>query len=477
MKKLYCIMICGLTGIFTAFAQAEATDSVWNITGESVVTETAAAQSVSVVTVNAETMPAPDQPGAAEAVAAKTEVYAAKEMNEPTQRFKARAFSMHMGFTFAATAANNMISIPDIFKPELVIDLNKLSKSTMKSGLHAGGLFNLTLFSQFTVLGEHTIRFSTTVDANGWTNLSKSLVDLFAKGNAEIALGKTIDGTFNAKLTAFADTGIAYRLKKPSYGFYARLAYFIPLAYMENPGGTYSVSPKKSGDVIDGMTINAEGTADIYGYLPIRVLGGSMGNSGVADMFKRGGLDLSLEGAFRPAAWITVKGGIDYMPLMIVTMNKGIRGHFKYEGTLDNLLNTLGEGKSPFTQNTVTDMNVADLPTKKIMRPCKLRLGGDFRPLQNDYLILSPFLAFPVINAKPYYVDGGLKVESRFAGVLGAYFDTGCIERIWRHELCFFVDSRWCTFQLAASVASHDFKRTFTSLSGVGLKLGIGIGF
>ena len=92
-------------------------------------------------------------------------------------------------------------------------------------------------------------------------------------------------------------------------------------------------------------------------------------------------------------------------------------------------------------------------------------------------MILSPFLAFPVLNANPYYVDGGLKIESRFAKVLGVYLDTRCIERIWRHELCLFIDSRWFSLNLAASVASQDFKRTFTTLSGLGVKLGIGLGF
>ena len=162
---------------------------------------------------------------------------------------------------------------------------------------------------------------------------------------------------------------------------------------------------------------------------------------------------------------------------MVVHMNTGLRSHFKYEGTVDNLLETMKAKKEPFTKNMKMDQPSDNLPQKKIMRPLKINIGADFRPLQNDYLILSPSLAFPVINAKPYYMDGGLKIESRFAKVLGVYLDTGCIERMWRHELCFFIDSRWFTLNLAASVASHDFRRTFTTLSGLGVKLGIGIGF
>lgn len=397
------------------------------------------------------------------------------EMNEPTQRTKRRPISMHSGLLFDVIGANNAFDFFDFFKPELVIDFNKLSQKTIKSGIHANVLFNFDWFFQFTVLEEHTVKLSTTVNVDGWTNVSKSLLDLIAKGNEANADGKAIKGAVNAKLNAFADTGILYQLKKPNYGFSARLAYFIPLAYMENPQATVTLSPKKNGEHIEGLIMEAEGTANIYGYLP--AMAARRGIS-VPELLKNGGLDLSLAGSYSPTKWVTVTGGVNYLPLMVVQMNTGLQSHFKFEGSVDNLLSAIGDkNKEIFTQNMKMDELSDKLPQKKIMRPCKIQIGADFRPFQNDYLILSPSFAFPVINAKPYYVDGGLKIESRFAKVLGVYFDTGCIERMWRHELCFFIDSRWFTLNLAASVASHDFRRTFTTLSGFGVKLGVGIGF
>ena len=397
------------------------------------------------------------------------------EMNEPTERSKRRSLSMHSGLTIAASGANNAFSFQDFFQPELVIDLNTLSDKTIKSGIHANVLFNFDWFFQFTVLEEHTVKLSTTVNVDGWTNVSKSLLDLIAKGNEANADGKAIKGAVNAKLNAFADTGILYQLKKPNYGFSARLAYFIPLAYMENPQATVTLSPKKNGEHIEGLIMEAEGTANIYGYLP--AMAARRGIS-VPELLKNGGLDLSLGGSYSPTKWVTVTGGVNYLPLMVVQMNTGLQSHFKFEGSVDNLLSTIGDkNKEIFTQNMKMDELSDKLPQKKIMRPCKIQIGADFRPFQNDYLILSPSFAFPVINAKPYYVDGGLKIESRFAKVLGVYLDIGCIERMWRHELCFFIASRGFTLNLAASVASQDFRRTFTTLSGVGVKLGVGIGF
>ena len=397
------------------------------------------------------------------------------EMNEPTQRTKRRPISMHSGLLFDVIGANNAFDFFDFFKPELVIDFNKLSQKTIKSGFHASALFNFDWFFQFTVLEEHTVKLSTTVNVDGWANLSKSLLDFIAKGNAAHAGGKEIKGALNAKLNAFIDTGVMYQLKKPNYGFSARLAYFVPLAYMENPQATFTLSPKKTGGDVTGLGIEAEGTANIYGYLPARAAGRGLS---VTELLKNGGLDLSLAGSYSPTKWVTVTGGVDYLPLMVVEMKTGVKWHGKFSGSVDNLLNAIGDkNKNSFIKSMDMDPLSDDLPQKKIMRPLKISVGADFRPLQNDYLILSPSLAFPVLNEKPYYVDGGLKIESRFAKVLGVYLDTGCIERMWRHELCFFIDSRWFTLNLAASVASHDFRRTFTTLSGVGVKLGVGIGF
>lgn len=445
MKKKCLILVCMVIGALAAFGQTTATDN-----------------------------------------GTQKDILQPVEMNEPTQRTKRLPLSMHTGLVISGTAANNMFSVMDFFKPksdtnpQLVIDFNELSAKTIKSGIHAGVLVDFDWFFQFTVLGEHTVKFSTTINADGWANVSKSLLDLIAQGNTANADGKPITGSLNAKINAFADTGVMYQLKKPNYGFSARLAYFIPLAYMSNPQAAFTLSPNNSGSGIDGLTIEAEGTANIYGHLP--AMAASRGLS-VADLFKDWGLDLSLAGSYTPTNWVTVTGGVSYLPLKSVEMTTGIRNHFKFKGTVDNILKTMtgkstdGKGIIDLDKDNTTELLKTDLPPTKIMRPCKIQIGADFRPFRNDYLILSPFFAFPVINAKPYYVDGGLKIESRFARVLGVYLDSRYIERIWRHELCLFVDSRWFSFQLAASVASQDFKRTFTTLSGVGVKLGVGIGF
>lgn len=398
----------------------------------------------------------------------KLYTFQAAEVNEPTARKKRRGFSLHTGLTFSILAANNIFSVPDFFKQTLVIDFNKLAEKTIRSGIHSGSLVNLDWFFQFTVNEEHTVKFSTTVDARAWANIPKNILTLIAKGNAD---GKPIEGSVNGTASAFADTGIMYRLQKPSFGFSARVAYFVPLGYMQNPQAKYKIF------VNDAGLLTAEGVVDtkIYGHLV-----GLAANTelNIAQLFKDGGLDLSLTGSYQPAGWVNIRAGVDYLPLMVVTLNKGIRNRVHFYGQLNNLFDAIGKQDSKyFTTDIKTDVLSNDLPAIKIMRPCKISLGADFKPFQNNYLILSPFVAIPVVNTKPFYMDGGLKIESRFAKVLGVSLETGYVERIWRHELALFLDSRWMTFTLAASLASHDFARTFTTISGAGVRLGIGIGF
>ena len=286
-----------------------------------------------------------------------------------------------------------------------------------------------------------------------------------------------------------------YQLKKPDYGFSARLAYFVPIAYMENPQATYRISPIKNSAGITGLSMKAQGTMALYGHLPAAGFGKELS---ILDLFKDGGLDLSIAGSYQPTKWVNITAGIDHLPLMVVTTDNGIRADFEFEGelngVLDGVLNSFGssteknssadkdsnkKSSGPFTQksNKINGPTAEGLPKKKIMRPGKVRIGADFKPFENNYLILSPFLSFPFINATPYYVDGGLKIESRFAKVLGAYLDTSCVERIWRHELGLLLDSRGFSLLFAASISSHDFTRTFHTLSGLGFKFGAGIGF
>ena len=170
MKKTYFIMICiVMVSAFTAFGQSVVSGSIDAdnngnpeplpaVSASETVpadpaahTDTGAAEAEvpSAPEANAENEPsvAPKTvviPEQSNKTQERKDVVEPVEKNEPTRRTKRkqRAFSMHTGFVVSATAANNMVSVPDFLKPQLVIDLNKLAKNTMKSGIHAGAIFD-----------------------------------------------------------------------------------------------------------------------------------------------------------------------------------------------------------------------------------------------------------------------------------------------------------------------------------------------
>ena len=107
-----------------------------------------------------------------------------------------------------------------------------------------------------------------------------------------------------------------------------------------------------------------------------------------------------------------------------------------------------------------TETNLAyDLPTKKIFRPLKLAVSSDIRPFFNDYLIITPSIGCHCY--KPFYVDAGVKLESRFLKVLGAYIGMSYEDRVWKNTAGLFLETRVFRFETAVSAASPSFTGSF----------------
>ena len=100
-----------------------------------------------------------------------------------------------------------------------------------------------------------------------------------------------------------------------------------------------------------------------------------------------------------------------------------------------------------------------DLPQKNILRSLKLHISSDIRPFFNDYLIITPSLGFHCY--KPFYIDGGLKLESRFLKVLGAYIGMSREDRVWKNQLGLFLETRIFRLETAVSSASPSFTGSF----------------
>lgn len=392
------------------------------------------------------------------------------------EKNKSKPFSMRMGLTVDALGASNAVPISELFNLTSATDPKKLLENAIKPGAHTGLLFNLGGFFQFTLQGIHTVKLSTTADGVIRVDESKSISELIKQVNdlqnsndLATALAK-IDKInnkghieLNTNLRAFADTGVMYEFKQPAYDISARLAYFVPLAYMEPPAATVKVQP-----IGTGVRVTARGNAAAYGLIPASLAEKQLS---AADFFKNGGLDISLAGSYTLTDWVTLTNEIRHIPIVPSRTDIGMAASFN----LDKYIYSFTPAEE-IVQGFKMDYASAHLPKKTIMRLCKFKIGADFRPFQNNHLIVSPFFALPFAKEKPYYVDNGLKIESRFARVLGAYFNTGYIDRIWRHELGLLLDSRFFSLNLAASLTAHTLKETFKS-PGVGFKIGVSAGF
>lgn len=389
---------------------------------------------------------------------------------------KPRALSMKLGVTFGAIGASTVLPLASLFKPSTATDPNKLLASAIGKDAHTNVLLDSEAFLKFTLQGVHTIGISAAADGKVRVDESKKLAELFDKVDkgqkdpstlVELTpmLNKETKVELLAEIRSFFDIGLMYQFKQPAYDVSARLAYFVPLAYMDAPYAT--ITP--TGGIMSGVHVHAEGEVAAYGSAAAAAAGSK------SSMLKGGGVDVSVASSYVVADWATVKGGVKHIPIVPSKSSTGLSQKF----TLDSDINMSsgGAGASDFAKDFKRGERSSSVVTKKIMRLCKLHVGADFRPLRNDLLILSPYFAFPAAsNLKPYYFDGALKVESRFAKILGAYFETGRLDRIWRHEVGLLLDSRWCTAKVAVALAGNTLKGSFTG-RGIGFKAGLSVGF
>ncbi|CEM62149.1 hypothetical protein DWQ65_02510 [Treponema phagedenis] len=384
-----------------------------------------------------------------------------------------RAFSLRKGLSVSATAANSAIHIPDFFKETLVVDLTKIAKQSTHRGFEVGAFADVTDYTTMTFFDAHSVTFSISANMYAWQNIPKNVLDFLGKGNKGIS---EISGHTNGRAEAYAEASLLYKMKKQNYGIYIKGNYFCPIFFQNGSIANYVL---KTDQETGKITISTDVDALIYTPLPIFNNEENITPRQLAKkILKNGGFDVTVGGEYIPTDWATVNFAVTHLPIVPTFLDKGMNFKFHFDAEVDNFLNNLEkETKEYIKYHSEQADPVYSLPKKRVMRTCKLWAGADFRPLKNNYLILSTSIGLPIVNAKPYYADFKLKLESKFAKVLGAYLSLSYLDRIWQNEICFYLDSRWAVFSLAVSLASNSFARNFYSVSGAGVKLGLALGF
>ncbi|UTC65649.1 hypothetical protein E4O00_06100 [Treponema sp. OMZ 788] len=375
---------------------------------------------------------------------------------EPFLKGGRKAFAF--GIEAIAGASNSYFKIMDFFKESLEVDLNKISKGLPNSGFSLSPLAKAKIYFDIYINSKAEFGFFTTADVYGFANIPKSIMKFISEGNPS---GQGFNGKITSSTFAFADTGIFYGMNLNNFKFRVSPSYFIPAAYVVSDLGDYEfINDPITGKILAKGSVNLK----VYSHLPI--FGNPNDKLNLKDIFSRGGVDVSFTGTYTFNQLANLNFGIKNIPIVPSELNKGIeksyQGKFEIESIIKYLDNLIPGNEQniipPTTEFTQTELSY-DLPAKKIFRPLKLAVSSDIRPFFNDYLIITPSLGCHCY--KPFYVDAGVKVESRFLKVLGAYIGMSYEDRVWKNTAGLFLETRIFRLETAVSAASPSFTGSF----------------
>ena len=375
---------------------------------------------------------------------------------EPFLKNGRQAFAF--GIDIKAGASNSYFKITDLFKNTLEIDLSDMSKALPKTGFSESGNAAVNIYLDIYIKSKAEFGFFIKASGYSFSNIPKNLIDFAGKGN----LSST---SFNGKKTgisqSFADMGIFYGMRFNSFKFRVSTSYFIPVLYMESDMGDYEfINDPVTGSIVARGKLKL----NIYSHLPIFENPNS--KLDIGDILSRGGVDFNFHGTYTFNELANLNFNIINIPIFPARLNKGIskiyEGDFRMESLIQYMNNFLTPDQASQIKppsGSFTETSAYDLPTKKIFRPLKLAVSSDIRPFLNNYLIITPSIGCHCY--KPFYVDAGLKLESRFLKVLGAYIGMSREDRVWKNTAGLFLETRVFRLETAVSAASPSFTGSF----------------
>jgi len=394
-----------------------------------------------------------DKPDDAEDEAEEEPPPAREKKTGPGRRYFEIGIDAGLGFD------NDLFKQADIFRTELVFDLEKIGGNVSPRGLNLNldvlaGLF-VKIIDVPIKEGTWNFTFSTNVDGGINFNVPKSLFTLLSEGNIN---NRSVKGTISASGGIFADAGFGVSAKYGKLTLGARPALFAPLVFIPKTGIKYQL------ETSDLISLETSGDIQIYSVL-----------NEDREIVKPGlGSDLSLEGEYALFSFLDIGGSLSHIPLIPAAMENRVKITLKddFGFVIQDPLNTDPEFPDDFEFETTHD--AAPI---KVFRPLRFDVYARWKPL-GEFLAVQPNAGFSVsINDKQWFFNAGAEARIRLhKNLFSVHMGTGIEELVWKHRLGFAVSFRIFELDLEAMLRSQNFIRSF-GLQGLGVNLGLRFGF
>jgi hypothetical protein len=357
---------------------------------------------------------------------------------------------------------NDVIKANDIFKKNIVIDLDNFGNNIEKGGMH----FNVDLLAGFFINTRMQEKwgfgFSSGLDGGIYGRLPESIFTLVTEGNIN---SHYFTGTTNASGAVYSDISLSgfFRLGKLRIGF--RPSMYVPLIYIPKDSRiTYIL------DTEEGIKLEADGNINVY--TPYNLDGSAIN---ISDIYKSGGFDISLDLGLDFSSAFGIGVSLAHIPLAASKLryvNRYNLDDFTMDLTVDDIMNGGLEFPSLDFKSVSEECEI------KVQRPLRFDVFALFRPLSfnRNLIVIKPRfeLSFDIID-KTALFGGGLEIQTHLLrNMISLTLASGLSENIWKHQLAFALNLRAFELDLSAALRSQSIKKSF---QGSGTEFNVGLRF
>jgi hypothetical protein len=404
-----------------------------------------------------------DAPAGSQAIAsdesppAKVEAASAQKTN--AKSFKNRTFEY--GLNINAGFANDFIPATEFFKKTVVVDVSELEKGLR---LDAGAritplIFNLNWEDRW---------------GGGLFVALEAAANMDISGNM-VGFKRTDEDNFGVGGAVFLDIGTHAFFYLPLFSQKIKVKVsssgFIPLAYVE-PGLTYRFITGSNGYIKAGVDYDMR----IYTAFDAQLLDKSVGD-GLQNLDASLGIDLGIGAEYPLYSWLDVGVEMTHLPFIPAVLKHYmyLTGYAGIE--TDNIVNDLQNNSDSLFQSPDDIKPEYGNGEKKVLRPFKMVLYGDYRPLNNSRLLsVIPVLGFAInpLYVQPGSIEIGAKARCNLANLFITTLGIGYYDRMWKNSLDFTLNFRAVEFAIGVASQSQNFAKSW---QGAGIDLNLGLKF
>jgi len=366
--------------------------------------------------------------------------------------FESGRTAFSLGVEASGAVANSYYNLTDVLSfSSFSINYRDMARSAPKDGHSFAGTGKMRVFLDIYLQRKYEFGVYGSADMLAFITLPKKLIEVAeAIASKSLPAGKA-EATLSAQAFSFADIGAFYGMSIDSFKFRVNASYYMPLLYLDPHVGKYESFTDLSTGVVH---VDSDIHLNVYT------------EKNFSKALQKGGLDLTFTGIYTFNPYVDLHFSFLHIPIVTAYMDSGYSAKF-------NLNTEKAFAGLGLMGDSVSAKENVKLQKKAVSRPLKVSTGLTIYPFANNYLIISPSIGLHCLT--PFYIDAGLKLESRFLKVFGIYCSMTREDRIWKNGAGLFIDARVFRLETHAALAGTTFLSSFKARGAeAGIKLVVG---